>query len=213
MMDNLKRGYARRIRNILKSQLNSKNIVNAINCRAISIIRYSAGIIKWNLSEIKELDRKTRELLTMHNMFHKRGDIDRLYVKRSERGRGMFRVEDCVLIKKNSLYKYANESDEPMLKAVMKEEVIDQGKTKQEIKQERTDNFDNKDLHSVFFKKTEFRDKQRWDWLKIENLKKATEGMLMAPQEQALRTKSIQYHIDKTEASPLCRLVGNARRL
>ena len=56
---NLKREYARRVRNILKSKLNSKNIVNAINYRAISIIRYSAGIIKWNLNEIKELYRKT----------------------------------------------------------------------------------------------------------------------------------------------------------
>ena len=81
-------------------------------------------------------------------MFHKRGDIDRLYVKRSEGGRGVISVEDCILIERNSLYKYANESDEPMLKAVMKE-VIDQGETKQEIKQERLDIFDNKDLHSV----------------------------------------------------------------
>ena len=206
--DNLKREYIRRVRNILKSKLNSKNVVNAINCRAISIIRYSAGIIKWNLSEVKELDRKTRKLLTIHNMFHKRGDIDRLYVKRSEGGRGMISVEDCVLIEKNSLHKYTIESDEPMLKAVVKEEVIEQGKTKQEINQVRIDNFDSKDMHSVFFKKTEFRDKQTWDWLKIGNLKKATEGMLMAAQEQALRTKSIQYHIDKTEANPLCRLCG-----
>ena len=66
----------------------------------------------------------------MHNMFHKGGDIDRLYVKRSEGGRGMISVEDCVLIEKNSLYKYANESDEPMLKAVIKD-VIGHGKTKQ----------------------------------------------------------------------------------
>ena len=71
----------------------------------------------------------------------------------------MINVEDCLLIEKNSLYKYAFESDEPMLKAVMKEEVIYQGKTKQDIKQERTYNFDNKDMHSIFFKKTELRDK------------------------------------------------------
>ena len=42
----------------------------------------------------------------------------------------------CVLIEKNGLYNYAIESDEPILKAVVKEEVIDQGKTKQGIKQE-----------------------------------------------------------------------------
>ena len=55
-----------------------------------------------------------------------------------------------------------------MLKVVVKEEVIDQGKTKQEIEQERTDNFDNNDLQRVFFKKTEFRDKQTWDWKRSE---------------------------------------------
>ena len=42
--DNLKREYTRRVRKILK--LNSKNVVNGINCRAISILRYSVGIIK-----------------------------------------------------------------------------------------------------------------------------------------------------------------------
>ena len=30
----------------------------------------------------------------------------------------------------------------------------------------------------------------------------------MAAQEQALRAKSIQYHIDKTEVNALCRLCG-----
>ena len=40
-------------------------------------------------------------------------------------------------------------------------------------------------------------------------MKRATEGMLMAAQEQALRTKSIKHYIDKTEVNPLCRLCGN----
>ena len=39
MKDNLMREYARRVRNILKFQRNSKNVVNAINSRTISIIR------------------------------------------------------------------------------------------------------------------------------------------------------------------------------
>ena len=45
MKTNLKREYLRRIRTILKSKLNSKNVLSAINSRAVSIIRYSAGII------------------------------------------------------------------------------------------------------------------------------------------------------------------------
>ena len=117
----------------MKSQRNSKNVVNAINFLAISIIKCSAGISKWNLSEIKELDGKTQKLLTIHHTFHKREDIDRLYCKISEGGRGMISVEDCDLLEKNSLYKYGIESDEPMLKAVVKEEVIDQSKKSKKL--------------------------------------------------------------------------------
>ena len=42
---------------------------------------------------------------------------------------------------------------------------------------------------------------------------KSNRGMLIAAQEQALRTKSIQYHIDKTEANPLCRLCGECEEI
>ena len=37
--------YFRRIRKILKSKLNAGNIFQAINSRAVSIIRYRAGIV------------------------------------------------------------------------------------------------------------------------------------------------------------------------
>ena len=49
MKTSLKREYLRRIRTILKSKLNSKNVITAINScgvRAVSIIQYSAGVIK-----------------------------------------------------------------------------------------------------------------------------------------------------------------------
>ena len=37
--------YIRRIRKILGSKLNGGNIIKAINSRAVSVIRYGAGII------------------------------------------------------------------------------------------------------------------------------------------------------------------------
>ena len=45
-----------------------------------------------------------------------------------------------------------------------------------------------------------------WNWLSRGDLKKSTEGTLMAAQEQAIRTRAIQYHIDKTCESAMCRL-------
>ena len=57
-------------------------------------MRYSFGIINWRIEEIKEKeDRKTRKMLTMYKMHHPKADIDRLYVKRKEGGRGLVQVE------------------------------------------------------------------------------------------------------------------------
>jgi len=35
------------------------------------------------------MDRKTRKMLTMYKMHHPKADIDRLYVKKKEGGRGL----------------------------------------------------------------------------------------------------------------------------
>ena len=61
--------YFRQIRKILKSKLNDGNVVNAMNSRAVSIIRYSAGIVEWTKDELRKLDRKTRKLLTINRAF------------------------------------------------------------------------------------------------------------------------------------------------
>ena len=102
MKEKIRSEYVRRVKKILKSHLNSRNVVTAINSRAVSVIRYSAGIIGWTEKELKDLDRKTKKLMTLHCTFHKKGDVDRLYLKRAEDGRGLISVEDCVLIEKTA---------------------------------------------------------------------------------------------------------------
>ena len=84
MKEKIQKEYFRRVRRILKSKLNSGNTILAINSRAVSLIRYGAGIIAWTKSELQKIDRKTRKLMTVYRGFHKQGDIDRLYFKRSQ---------------------------------------------------------------------------------------------------------------------------------
>ena len=206
MKENFRLEYLRRLKKILKSKLNSKNTITAINSRAVSIIRYSAGIVTWRVNELQDLDRKIRKMLTMYSMFHEKGDVDRLYIKRTEGGRGLISVEDCVLIEKNCLYEYIRNSQGPMLMEIQREGVVDIGAEKNSIKDKRKSNLKEKKLHNAFFSSTEFRDVKSWDWLKKGDLKKATEGTLMAAQEQAIRTRSIKHHIDKENISPLCRI-------
>ena len=84
MKGQIKEEYIRRVRNILKSKLNGGNIILAINSRAVSIVRYGAGIISWTKMELEELNLKTRKLMTMYGAQHPKADVDRLYLQRCE---------------------------------------------------------------------------------------------------------------------------------
>lgn len=57
----------RRVKIILKSKLNARNVVMAINSRAVSLIRYGAGIVDPTKAELQEMDRKTRTGICTHN--------------------------------------------------------------------------------------------------------------------------------------------------
>ena len=79
--------YKRRLRLILKSKLNGKNKITAINTWAVAIFRYGAEIIDWKESELKSIDGKTRRMLTMYGAMHRKGDVDRLYIKERKEGK------------------------------------------------------------------------------------------------------------------------------
>ena len=209
MKEKIAKEYYRRIRKILKSKLNGVNTITAINSRAVSIVRYGAGIIKWTKEDFQKMDRKTRKLLTVYRAFHPYGDVDRLYFKRSQGGRGLISLEDCVNVEVNSLRKYVESSDEKLLVLVGKENMLEEGEEKKEIQRLRRDKYSRKCFHGKFYTNTEEgKDCKTWDWLRRGNLKRETEGMLMAAQGQALRTKYIRKVIDKEDVAATCRLCG-----
>ena len=48
--------------------------------------------------------------MTVYRCFHKQGDIDRSYFKRSQGGRGTISVENCVSIEVSNLRNYVEKS-------------------------------------------------------------------------------------------------------
>ena len=105
--------YKRRTRLVLRSKLNGKNKIKALNTWAVAVLRYDAVIIKWREDEINELDKKTRKLLTMHKAFHPKSDTDRLYIKRSGGGRGLISCKETIRSEENNLGWYLKNSLEP----------------------------------------------------------------------------------------------------
>ena len=82
----IKKEYYRRVRQLTSSKLNGGNTIRAINSRAVSLVRYSAGILKWTQDELKAMDRKKRKIMTVNRMYHPQSDTDRLYIPRMEGG-------------------------------------------------------------------------------------------------------------------------------
>ena len=62
----------------------------------VPLVRYSEPFLKWTRDELKQMDQRTRKLMTMHEALHTRDDVDRLYVSRKEGGRGLASIEDSV---------------------------------------------------------------------------------------------------------------------
>ena len=53
-------------------------------------------ILKWTRDELKQMDQRTRKLLTMNKALHPKDDVDRLDVSRKDGWRGLDRIEDSV---------------------------------------------------------------------------------------------------------------------
>jgi hypothetical protein len=64
------------------------------------------------------VDRKTREMLTIHGRHHPRVGIDRLYVPRKEGGRGLMQVEGAYIAETLNLVEYVESKEDPLIQTV-----------------------------------------------------------------------------------------------
>ena len=64
--EQFKKEYRRRLKAVLKSKLNGRNKILAVNTCVVSVLRYGARILKWNKDEVAKLNRRTRKMMTMY---------------------------------------------------------------------------------------------------------------------------------------------------
>ena len=92
----IQKEYRRRTRKLLVTKLSIRNLIKGINTWAVTIVTYSGPFLKWTKDELKQMDQRTRKLMTMHKALHPRDDVDRLYVPRKEGIRGFASIEDSI---------------------------------------------------------------------------------------------------------------------
>lgn len=244
LKENIKKEYLTRVRKVLACELNVKNKMTAIGALATPVMDYSFGIVEWNLDEIKQLDRKTRKLLTINGMLHPRADVERLYVKREHGGRGLRQLEAAYnnanynlgyyLAKKaGSDYivqaVYAHEQQKSAQRSLIKKAekiatkvtgrnqqmVVDLQplQVKKRIWEAIEQKWRDKPMHGQLhtqMKELSIDSKLSYAWLKEGKLKGETEGLLTAAQDQALKTRHIEYAIHHTRTDGKCRLCKTA---
>ena len=86
--------YFTRKRKLLETKLCCRNLVKEINAWAVTFEGYSRSLLKWTREDLKQIDPRTRKLITMDEALYLRDDIDTLYVSRKEEGKDAS-IEDC----------------------------------------------------------------------------------------------------------------------
>ena len=96
MKNKIQKEYLRRTRKLLETKLSSRNLIKGINTWAVPLVRYSGPFLKWTRDKLRQMDQRTRKLMTLHKTLHPRDDVDRLYVPGKEEERGLASIEDNV---------------------------------------------------------------------------------------------------------------------
>ena len=166
----------------------------ALNTWAVSILRYGAGILKWNKNELQEMDRKTRKYMTMNKELHPRSDVAWLYVSRKNGGKGLVGCENSVKSGKNGLGWYVKNNIESLLVAVRTsktitcKETVDLKEFKKTKQEQRKNEWTAKRMHGQFARDMEDKDKNNtWIMMSKSDLKGCTEALICSAQEQSIR--------------------------
>ena len=206
---NVLKEYIRKLRKVLKSKLNGGNLVHGVNTWAVSLLRYSAAFVSWRKSELEANDRKTRKLFTIYGALHPKSDVDRLYIPRKEGGRGLISIKDCVELAIRGLEVYVHGCEERLIQA--RGDKIDGLEATSVLKrskiEKRLKDWEEKVLHGQYLRQTkEVTSDQCWAWLQNGDLKRETESLIVAAQNQSIRTNLVKARIDKSQGDSLCRM-------
>ncbi|KAJ8962190.1 hypothetical protein NQ318_018154 [Aromia moschata] len=114
--------YKSRVTKLLNTLLSGGNLIKAINSWAVPVLTYSFGIVKWSVTDLDELDRLTRRLLTKFRQLHTNSSVIRLYLPRRRGGRGLLNIKNQCLNQEASLRRKLLTNRDPLITAIARED-------------------------------------------------------------------------------------------
>ena len=143
----------------------------------------------------------------MHKALHPRDDVDRLYVSRKEGGRGLSSMEDSVDASIQKPEDYIQKHEGGLISATRKDT---ENTMNNRMTISRKQRWEGKLLYGQFKRLiNNISHDKTWTWLRKGNFKRETKSLLIAAQNNAVRTNHIKGKIDKTQENSKCRLCGD----
>ena len=145
--------------------------------------------------------------MTMHKALYPSDDVDRLYVSKKEGGRGLASIDDTVDASIQRLEDNTEKRERELITTIRNDtnNTIDERMTTT-----RKQKWEGKQLYGRFkLLINNISHQKTWTWLRKGNLKRETESLLTAAQDNAIRTNHIKARIDKTQQNSKCRLCSD----
>ena len=153
------------------------------------------------------MDQRTRKLMTMHKALHPRNDVDRPHVLRKGGGRGLASIEDNNNASIQRLEDYIQKREGRLMTATRNN--TDSMKTNR-TKITRKQKWGEKQFNGRFNRLiSNISDEKTWTCLRKGNLKRETDSLLSAAQNNTIRTNHIKARIDKTQQNTRYRLCND----
>ena len=111
-----------RVELLCKTKLNAKNMFRAINEYALSLLDYYIGILDFKPKEMERIDIEIRRILNSYKIHLKPANKERLYLPRSEFGRGLISIEYKAEKILHSFYSYLKEENNDRKRTILENE-------------------------------------------------------------------------------------------
>ena len=202
MKDIIRKEYLRRTRKLHETKLSSRNLIKGINTWVVPLVRYSRNFLKWSREELKQMDQRTRKQMTMHKALQFRDDVDRLYVSKKEGGRGLASIDDTADASIQRLEDYIEKYERGLITTIRVNTEIT---INERMTTTRKQKLEGKQLYGRFkLLINNISHQKTWTWLKKGNLKRETESLLIAAQDNAIRSNHTKARIDKMQQNSKC---------
>ena len=119
----------KRLKLLMKSELNDENLIQAINSKIVPVAAYPMNVCKMTKGELNELDQIVKRELKKNDMLGRQASDERLYLKRDQGGRGLKSMRDVYAETRTRVACYMCKSNNKWIQAAWHRETIKETNT------------------------------------------------------------------------------------